>query len=353
LEGPKEESGFAPLRTYIQENITGGQAPALKLANSVQTAQQINGRIAEGLVLRRRQFEADTEFREETKEILDQQEAKSYKQVELLLDALLGAYDRITTRKEQELSAGLSFFGLLRRSVSSIFTKTASIKDWLDQLAKTMEEELNEALTNRLNDGVVDLADSIQQMARLIDLRIRSSETILRNDHELFSDIAERRENVLRDLQDQFNRFVSRTENFTDEALFPHKPNLSPNIAAGSGIAAIGVIMMTVSQLGFFDITGGLLTAVGLVFAGVTTRGKRRRVLTGFQEEVAKSRESLETEIANTLKTYIHELKKRIDGNFNRFDELLGREEKQLAQIEADHERVSQELVELEDLSGL
>lgn len=347
-EGLTDTSGFTPLRGYIKENITGGQAPALKLANSIRTAQGINGRIAEGLELRRQQFLADTAFRAETKSTLDEQERKSHKQVDLLLDALLGAYDRITTRKEQELASGLGFLGLLRRSVSSIFTKTPSIKDWLDQLAKGMEEELNAELNRRLNEGVVDLADSIQQMAKLIDLRIRSSETILRNDHELFSDIAERRENVLRDLQDRFSQFISHTEHFTEDSLFPNKPNLSPNIAAGSGIAAVGVILMAATQIGFVDITGGLLTALGLVFAGVTTRGKRRRVLTGFQEEVAKGRERMQTEVDETLKTYITELKKRIDGNFFRFDELLEREEKQLTRIEAEQLAVTTDLAVLE-----
>ena len=122
-EGDHEGSGFLPLRQYIQDNITGGQAPALKLANGIATAENINERISEGLVLRQRQFEADQAFRADIKETLQEQEDKSYKQVDLLLDALLGAYDRITTQKARELENGLSLFGLLRRSVSSIFTR--------------------------------------------------------------------------------------------------------------------------------------------------------------------------------------------------------------------------------------
>ncbi|PSR10611.1 MAG: GTP-binding protein, partial [Bacteroidetes bacterium] len=96
-EGLVADSGFLPLRNYITDNITGGQAPALKLFNSVQTAQNINARITEGLVLRRQQFHADEAFRDQIDETLNEQERKSYKQVELLSDALLGAYDRITT----------------------------------------------------------------------------------------------------------------------------------------------------------------------------------------------------------------------------------------------------------------
>ncbi|MEL6658478.1 MAG: dynamin family protein [Bacteroidota bacterium] len=346
-EGQTSESGFLPLRTYIQENITGGQAPALKLANGIATAENINERISEGLALRQRQYEADQTFREDIKETLEDQEDKSNKQVDLLLDALLGAYDRITTKKSQDLEVGLSLFGLLRRSVSSIFTKTPTAQQWLEQLASDLEQELNDALQQRLNSGMVDLAGSIQQMAKMIDLKIRSSETILKNDHEIFSDIAERRENVLRDLQDQFASFIDKTENFTDEALFPDKRNLSPNLAAGSGIAAIGVILMTVSQLGMLDITGGILTAVGILFAGFSTRSKRRKIVEGFAQEIDNGRTRLTEEVDRTLKTYIQKLKQRIDDNFLRFDEHLEREGKQMEVLSSGHQSIISRLSEL------
>ncbi|MEO0725962.1 MAG: dynamin family protein [Bacteroidota bacterium] len=346
-EGQTSASGFLPLRTYIQENITGGQAPALKLANGIATAENINERISEGLALRQRQYEADHVFREDIKETLEDQEDKSNKQVDLLLDALLGAYDRITTKKSRDLEAGLSLFGLLRRSVSSIFTKTPTAQQWLEQLAGDLEQELNAALQQRLNSGMVDLAGSIQQMAKMIDLKIRSSETILKNNHEIFSDIAERRENVLRDLQDQFASFIDKTENFTDEALFPDKRNLSPNLAAGSGIAAIGVILMTVSQLGMLDITGGILTAVGILFAGFSTRSKRRKIVEGFAQEIDNGRTRLMEEVNRTLKTYIQKLKQRIDDNFLRFDEHLEREGKQMEALSSGHQSIISRLSEL------
>ncbi|PSR13249.1 MAG: GTP-binding protein, partial [Bacteroidetes bacterium] len=252
------------------------------------------------------------------------------------------------TKKYLELEAGLSLFGLLKRSVSSIFTKTPGAQEWLTQLAKELEDELNTALQKRLNEGMIDLAGSIQQMAKMIDLQIRSSKTILSNDHEIFSDIAERRENVLRDLQDQFSRFISRTENFTDESLFPERTNLSPNLAAGSGIAAIGVILMTVSQIGMLDVTGGILTAIGILFAGFSTRSKRRKVTEGFQLEIDRGRERLLGEVTDTLKTYIQHLKQRIAANFLRFDEHLAKEGKHLVDLESQHREINTRLNQLE-----
>lgn len=338
------DTGFAELRQYIADNITGGRAPRLKLNNSIVTAQTINDRIADGLLLRRRQFEADTAFRSDIQTTLDEQVAQSNKQVDLMVENLLLTYDGITRNKLEELRSGLSMFGLVKRSLASTFGSTPSAKTWLENLARDLETELNDKLRARLNDNVVDLAETIQQMVKTIDLKIRGSQTILSNDHELFSNIAERREHVLRDLQDQFNRFVGRTENFTDEALFADRDSIAPNLAAGGGIAALGVILMALSTLPVVDVTGGVLTTVGVIFAGFSTRGKRRRIVSGFEQEIATGRSRLAGELEEKLKAYIATLRRRIEGNFSRFDEMLEREEKNLVILEGTHREVREEL---------
>lgn len=334
-EGQKEASGFAPVRSYINQHITGGRAPILKLNNNIDTAENINDRIAAGVALRQKQYEADTEFRSDIRETLVKQEAKSLKQVDVLVENMIAGYERITRSKEQELSEGLSFFPLLRRSIASMFSKKASLKEWLEELARELEADLNKELKAKLNDGVVDLADSIQQMAKMIDLKIRSSETILRDDHELFSDIAEKRNNVLRELQEQFARFVSRTENFTDESLFPDKSPVSAGLAASSGLAVIGIVLAAVTQGAVFDITGGILTTVGLIFAGITTSSKRKQVLREFRNEIKKGGIRLEEEVSTNLKTYITNLRSRIDENFVKFDLLLEKEGEQIEKLTA------------------
>lgn len=346
-EGKEENSGFLAVRDYIRQNITGGKAPVLKLQNNIQLSQTLNERIASGLEVRQQQWKADVAFRQDIKETLDKQEVKSYKQVDLLSENLLAGYDRITLKKEKELVNGLSFFTLLRKSISSIWSKKQSPKDWLVNLAQELEDQLNNELKAKLNDGVVDLADSVQQMAQVIDLKIRTSTTILKNDHDVFSDIAEKRNRILDELQSAFRTFVSTSDNFTDEELFPDKSTLSPNLATGSGIAVIGIILATVTNGVVFDITGGILTAIGLLFAGFATRGKRKKIIEGYREEILKGREQLEAEVDTQLKTYIHNLKNKIDQNFDRFDLMLENEEKQIQQLTDMYKNIDDRLSKL------
>lgn len=347
LEGHPTISGYAPLREYITENITGGKAPILKLINNISTSRNINEKINSGVSIRKDQWKADVRFRDDIRETLDKQEKKSASQVDILVENLLATYDRITGKREKELKEGLGFFTLVKRSIFSVWSKGESAKDWLNGLAGGLEKDLNTSLKDKLNDGVVDIADSIQQMGKMIDLKLKNSETILKDNHEIFSDIAERRTNVLRELQDTFSKFLKHSENFHDDELFPDKETISPNLATGSGIAVIGIILATVTNGMVFDITGGILTTVGFLFAGVSIGMKRKKILEGFQIEIAKGRDRLESEVTEKLKAYIANIKGKIDRNFHNFDDMLKREEESIARFEKSYETIEERLAQM------
>ncbi|MFT4761952.1 MAG: GTPase SAR1 family protein [Paraglaciecola sp.] len=349
MEGLEQESGYLPVREYIRDNITGGKAPVLKLQNNVATSQNISERITQGVNLRIRQYDADVNFRKEVTETLIAQEGKSKYQVGVLVENLLNGYDRITKQKEEELSSGLSAFSMIKRSFASIFSKKTSTKDWLENLPGELEKDLKLELQNKLQLGITDLADSIQQMAKMIDLKIQNSKTILKDDHAIFANIAERRANVMRDLQAEFSDFMQHTDNFRDASLFSDSQPITQNVLTGSGIAAVGAILATVTQGAVFDITGGVLTTIGLLFAGIASTSQKRKVMTGFQEEIAKGRGLMETEVSQKLNRYVTTIKKKIDDNFEKFDAMLELEEKKIGGLEEEVASINVRLGELEE----
>jgi len=343
-EGLKEESGYFPLRTYIHEKITGGKAPVLKLESNVGTALSITHKIKSGLDIRQKQYETDVEFREDIRKTLDKQSDISNDQVDVLVENLLAGYDQTMRKKTDELSGVLSFGSVLKRSISSVFTKEQSIKDWLSQFALDMEEDLNGKLRNRLNERVLDLAESIQQMGQIIDLKIRSSKTILQNDDEIFSDIAEKRSKVLTELQDAFTNFLKQSDNFKNETIFKDKQNMSPTLATGGGIAVVGVLLTIVTNGMVFDITGGVITTIGLLFAGVSLGLQKRKIMKNFTAEIQKGRDKLESDVTLRLKEYVAFIREQIDANFKKFDQLLASEKDALNVLQNQHLLIKTEL---------
>lgn len=345
LDGYEANSGFKTVKKYIHDNITGGKAPVLKMQNNIDTTRNINERIGNALKDRTAQYELDVKFREDIRETLEQHEKSSQKQVDILVENLLAGYDRITRAKEEELASELSMFGLLKRSFSSIFNKDSSIKVWSEKFSKDLERDLQSELQGKLTSSVGDLADSIQQMAKIIDLKIQNSQTVLKNNHEIFSDIAERRSNVLKDLQEAFTKYLSRSENFADRELFPGSEALSPNLLTGSGIAVIGTILMAVTNTAIVDVTGGILTAAGLLFAGVSTTSKRKKIINDFKKEIESGRAQINDEVYSKLKTYVANIREKLEANFREFDNLLESENTHLEKLNGMHKSIGERLV--------
>ncbi|MDX1913027.1 MAG: dynamin family protein [Saprospiraceae bacterium] len=348
LEGRYDQSNFSSVRDYIRTHVTGGRGAALKLKNNLATSHHILERLRADLDTRAEQFRQDTEFRTDIRHTLDHQEGKSNHHVSLLIENLLNGYDRITRNIEQELSDGLSFPSLLKRSFMGLFSKQAGIKDWLEELSKKLELQLNAELRNKLNEGVVDLADSVQQMAKMIDLKIRAANTVVKSDTYIFDTISEKRAAVMKELQEAFARFMARSESFNDGRLFPENASVSPNIAAGSGAAIVGLILAGVTKMTVFDITGGVLTGIGMLFAGFTARAQRSKIVNGYVAEIEKGRVQMQEALEAKLRGYVRTIKGRIADNFGEIDALLANEATQIEHFDQQYETLCEKLQTLD-----
>ncbi len=353
LEGPQEESGFADLRKFIKENITGVNAYKLKMSSNVSTAEQILRNINSGLDIRRKQYSADINFRTEVKDSMEQQEVKSFQRVEKMVLNLLEDYDRITAEVRKEFVEGLNFFSLAGRSLKSIFTSDEkSVKEWLTDLTRNLEKQLQNNFQTKLEDGMNDISDSIKTMVKMVDLKMKSSQTILEPNHEIFGEIAEKRQDAIKAIQANYQSFVSNTENFVDDEIFPKAKSYAPDVAAGGGLAVIGTILALSSQTLVFDVTGGIIAGLGIIFAGVTLLFRKRKVIAAFDHEIAKGRQNLGKVLDEQIKAYASKIKARLDQNFDPFDIHIEQERRSLESLGNKIQTINTEIGDLKTQLG-
>lgn len=333
-QGHSEISGFKKVRNYIATNITNGRGPYLKIESNLRTLININEKIFSGVKDRKEQYESDYNFRGDIKQSLDHQEAKTKRQVGILVTSLLAEYDRITQSKREELKNGIGFTNLISRSIKATFGGGQKIKDWLSEFKKDLEVQLNLNLKDQLQSGVIDIADNIQNMGKIIDLKIKNSETILKDNHEIFADIAERRSNVLKELHQAFSGFLNRTENFYNEEMIHEGSSFVPKLAKSSGMAIIGVVLTALTNTMVFDITGGILTTIGVVFTGITIGLNKGKILSSYDNAIEHGRRQIESEITQKLNSYTTNIKDKIEDNFYKFDQLLEFESKTIQELE-------------------
>lgn len=332
MESHKETSGFKALRNYIFENITGGKAAFLKLINSISTAQNIVNRIEAGKNTREKQLSYDLAFRKEISEKLEHQELKTKRHTDMLVENLAAAYENIMKKRKFELKENIGFLSLIKRSIGSVFGSSQDLRTWLEEFSKSIEEQLNQEFSLRLESGVGDISESIQDMAKSVDSRIRNSETILKDDHEIFSDIADKRSEILMDLGNTFKRFMEASENFYSDDMNKPSRALIPDMAKGSGLAVVGLIITTITNAAVFDITGGILTALGLSFAGITLGINKNNILKAYQKSVDEGKEKIESGLKSDLVDYTKGIRQRIEDNFYKFDKHL-QDEKQALEV--------------------
>ncbi len=350
LQGMEQQSGFTPLKKFILDQVTGGRAQKQKLVSISDTTLQIISKLQSGLDLRKQQLELDVTFREDITWTLTDHGQRAKHQSDILVENLMSAYDKVSDKYEKELSDSLSFFPVLRRSLGSIFSKSQSLKTWLEDFKVRLQADFGTGMQDRINDRVLDLAESIQQMAHTIDLQLRNSKTILSNDHEIFSEIALRRQNVLRELREAFVQFINKTENFTTRKLVDTDTRVGTNVAAGSGVAVVGIILAAVTQGMVFDITGGVLTALGFLVAGVTLGLQRGKVLKQYKTEMDKGRTRLEQELKLELYAYVESIKTRMNDQFARFDALIQQEASELGVLVSDLDKIRMDLGNIKKL---
>lgn len=348
-EGQKAISGFQDIRLFLDKHITGGKSYTLKLQNNILTLRTITDKLKHSMEIRIRQYMVDEQFRQDIADLIEVQHHKTQRLIDALAENLLESYDNITYKKQQDLAHGLSLSSVIRRSLSAVWGKEAGLKEWLNHQARDFQLKLHTTLKDKLNNGIIDVADNIQSMGKLVAEKLKNSETILKNNDDIFSDIAERRIHVLRDLQENFSSFMNNSENFYDQSMMEDSSKMTPQLAAGSGIAVVGVMIATLAQGVVFDITGGILTTVGVLFAGITLGLNKNKVMKKFNTEIQTGRIRMKTEVTDKLNDYSRRIKVRLESNFIEFDKMLEIEKNIIDSLQKSQTEIEESLKKAEN----
>ncbi len=346
-KGDTDNSGFAEMRQYIHNTVTGGGNMRLKVQSLLNTSQNITNTIKVGLQEREAQMKADQQFRSRVTSLLDHSEKRSGEQVESLIEVVLDEYDKITGQLSAEFANGLGFFNMVKKSIWSLWDDTQSLKNWINEIAQKIDTVLKPALERKMRDGVVNISDSIRQMAEIIELEIDKNKAGVRSNNQIFGDIANKRQEKLESLQDHLQKMIASREAFISTEALRQSEAIVPNIAMGGSLAVIGAILTAVTHTTLLDLTGGILSVLGLSVAGIVTAFQRNKIVAQFNEQLAVGRENLNEQINEKLKAYVKEIKTKIDNNFLEFDTFMHEENQNLQSLQGRYVAIEGKFIQL------
>ena len=309
------QSGFAAVRGYIRDTVTGGRHFYLKLRATLDTSESLFEKIATSLEGARVQLEADRSLSDSLTGRTEDGLRRSTEQVALMVHTVLDRYDACAEKLLADFWAGLSVPTFFRRSVGAVLRRGKGLHAWMNGL----QQEFNRCL-EREAGAVVErhggqlLAD-IETFVRELSASLAAVRHPADRPEVPDIDFWQRRETLFAELQQNIEA-LKPAALFTDRlATTPERAGST--LVGGSAMTLVGALMLATTHMPLLDVTGGVLTGVGLILTGgvlAARRGMMRREFEkGLRENRTRLAGELEARMAAEVEKRYAQIRRRID----------------------------------------
>ena len=345
-------SGFAEIRTFIHDSVTGGRHFSLKLTSTVDTCGPILDRVVAELARFRQELAEDAAAAEEIEDRLNAGRRQAERDGRFVVDRLLERYDAAATELKGEFEARLSAPILFRKALGSAFRRKEAAGAWIEALQRRFEarlvadfEEVAGSWEGLFSDTLQDLADTVDKTLARIASEPERKDRLL--------DLGREKESVVSGIRKKIAQQAG-------EGLFAAALNVDPaamgsHLVGGGALTLIGAILLATTHVAFLDITGGLLTGAGLFLAGGALVFKRGKIIRQLDRGLAAGRERFAEQLGrrfnDSLATIFEKIRRSVSPLFDYVTqrqaqlgplaEETGRIRGRLAEIVADIERES------------
>ncbi|MFH1983140.1 MAG: dynamin family protein [Pseudomonadota bacterium] len=338
-------SGFEDIRRFIRETVTGGRHYSLKLMALLDSGEQVLKQVYDALQEIRRVLDSDHGLAERLRRLLDQAETDLQKDIRFLLDRLLDQYDRIGIQIKREFEAGLSVGALYKRAFSGTFSRRQSVQGWLEGLQKQFQDRVGVALEDVIQEGARHFTENLKQLADELAQALKTGDSPPQA--AVVPAIGADRDDMVRDIREKVRELVG-TE-FAAQVLQAKPENMPSQLMSGSALTLVGAILLSTTHVAFLDITGGILTGLGIFMAGGVLMAKKAKIIREFNRSLLDGRDRFEEQLIGRLKTKFGLVQEGVRRRVSPFFESIEKRESQLAPLMADGQSLQQRL---EDLRG-
>lgn len=334
--------------------MTGGRHLTLKLRSILNTADQVFGHIHKALEVMQDQLEVDKKAAGKIETIIDEGRQQIDEEIRILIDRVLGHYDREASWVKSQVEENLSFIPLLKKSFSSMFSRKQSLKNWFEDLQHRFNGRLKAGLDNMVKEGSNHFYSSLKNIVREVTEalnRVTSPSCSREGD---FAHLHEKREEILEEIREKVAAMP--VEEIFAGAVTMKPDDMTSKLMQGSAVTLIGVAILLATHVTLVDITGGILTGIGvLISAGVVTI-KTGKVLRELARGLQEGRKQLKDRLTRLLSERADLVQNEIRNCITPFLEDIALRENQVTELLSEggeiHERAKRLSSDLEKASG-
>ncbi|MGF1570286.1 MAG: dynamin family protein [Nodosilinea sp.] len=334
LEGDMANSGFAPVRDYIQAMVSSGESYKIKLRSVSQTTQQIITLLDGDVVALSQQLSMDRATATSIRTKIDAGRARSSYEVNTLADRLAAKYEVITARIKRDFRESLSVTMVVRRSFVGIFNQDASMEAWIDEFQERCIRDLRGSLEEVSGEGAQHFVDGIRQLFDGLNQDLESVKTHRIESSHISLKVLERRQEVIDSVRVKVANLMA-DQGFGD-VLMTQAGDMANEIVGGAVMAVTGTILHVIQ----FAVAEAILSAIGIAFAGVGVvvlaigiLWQRNRIIDKFERALDGEKLRFQEDIASRLNEKLGIIYEEVERIFTQFYDYVRREEEAIQPI--------------------
>jgi ribosome biogenesis GTPase A len=312
------ENAFVEFRNFLQTTIACGEAWRMKVEQSYQTIRSVMTRLLAHLRSEKIAVDDERAFYQGLLCQVDAREEKARGLKVLIVDKLAATYDTLARQSEDEFARGLRVGKLVRRAVP--FLRDKDTDAWLRDIKSGFEKSARREIKAEAGQVSMDLFNEMRTMMEDLNQSIARRQERVRAD-VLFPKAGDQL-GTLQKLQGKLDGIR------IDENILRGKVAETTDVrkltVAGSLLAALGVVIATLSPILWLDITGGIFLGTGIFLIAVGLFWRRTSVMKDFKQRLGDSqqqfRDRLESEFGEIFDRLFYEVRQALTESLFRLD---------------------------------
>lgn len=313
-----ENSGFSEFRSYLQSAIACGEVWRMKVEGSYQTLRSVMAKLLTHLRREKEAIDEERAFYQDLVRKVEATAATAYSLKSDVVGKLSTTYDTLARQSEDEFARGLRLGKLFKRAIP--FLRDKDTGTWLKDLKTRFERSARKQIRQEAAGVSKELFDLMRAMMDELAQGIAGRQERLREN--AFLPHASAHSAMLEQLRDKLE-FIR-----VDDEILRGKVSETKDVRtlalAGSGLAALGVIIAALSPILWLDVTGGVFLAVGLLLVAVGLIWRRSSVLRDFRQKLGDSRQEfhdrLDSEFSQIFDGLFYEVRQALTETLFRLD---------------------------------
>lgn len=343
-EGDQANSGFEPVRQYIQAMVSSGESYKIKLRSVSQTTQQIIDLLNGDVEALSRQLASDRATSQSIRSKIDAGRGRSRYEINTLADRLAARYEIISARIKRDFRESLTVPMVMRRSFVGIFNQNESMQAWIDEFQERCARDLRESLEEASNEGAQHFVDGIRQLFDGLNQDLESVKTQRIESSHISLKVLERRQEVIESVMAKVANLMA--DQGLGDVLATQAGDMANEIVGGAIMAVAGTILHVIE----FAVAEAILSAIGIAFAGVGVvvlaigiLWQRNRIVAKFEQALDSEKDRFHQEVASRLNEKLGLIYEEVERIFTQFYDYVEREAEAVQPVIDQYAAIQQE----------